>query len=135
MSSLDLKFAKVFNIPVAPDAIQFGETSLASFPSIMGDVVIQMNLNQRTIMFDLRGINKAKFDEIKAICDANTILMAKGEIDLQDLTGTGTTFLYDGYICCPFQITPSGTLSVGGNDKNYQSVQVMCITSENSVTI
>jgi hypothetical protein len=127
--TLSIKYQKVFGVPVAPDAISQGSTSLASYPAITGDYVQNINLNMKTYTFDLRGINEAKAAEIVAVCDANAESLAKGEIDMTNPSGEGI-FTYRDAKCVPIGYQDGGTLDIGGTTRNYTSFQVTCLTDK-----
>lgn len=125
---LTLKYAKVFDVPVAPDAISQGSVQLASPPVITGDFVVNVNISLKTYTFDLRGINEQKAQEIQAICDANAEQLALGNIDLSNPSGQGS-FSYRDAICIPFGYQDGGTIKVGSSSNNFQSFQVTCLTN------
>lgn len=125
--ALKILFVKVFNVPVAPDAISQGSIGLASPPVITGDFVVNINIALRTYTFDLRGISYEKGQEIAEICNANAEALALGQIDISNPTGTGQ-FMYNGVNCVPFSYQDGGTIQVGTNSANYQSFQVTCLT-------
>jgi hypothetical protein len=125
--ALNIKYVKVFDVPVAPDAISQGTISLANPPVITGDFVISVNIQLRTYTFDLRGISEEKAQEIIDICDANAEKLALGQIDLNNPSGDGQ-FTYRNQKCVPFSYQDGGTISVGNNSANYSSFQVTCIT-------
>lgn len=126
--ALSIKYAKVFDVPVAPDAISGGTVSLASFPAITGDFITNVNINLKTYTFDLRGVSTAKADEIIAYCDTNAEQLALGNIDLTNPTGTGS-FTYRGVPCIPIGYQDGGTINVANTADNYNSFQVTCLTS------
>lgn len=125
--ALQIKYQKVFGVPVAPDAISQGTVSLASYPAITGDFIINVNLNLKTYTFDLRGIPQTLADSIIALCDTNAERLALGEIDLTNLQGSGL-FTYRNAKCLPFSYQDGGTLQVGASSNNYSSFQVTCLT-------
>lgn len=125
--SLNIKYQKVFDVPVAPDAITQGSVSLASPPVITGDFVTTVNIQLRTYTFDLRGINEAKAQEIQDICNANAEALALGQIDLSNPAGEGM-FTYRSAKCVPFSYQDGGTIQVGSSSNNFQSFQVTCLT-------
>lgn len=127
MGNLNIRYQKVFNTPVAPDAISQGSISLASPPVITGDFVTSVNIQLRTYTFDLRGINEDKADEIIDICNSNAEKLALGQIDLQNPVGEGM-FTYRKSKCIPFSYQDGGTIQVGAGSNNFQSFQVTCIT-------
>lgn len=126
--SLSIKYQKVFDVPVAPDAISTGDISLASYPAITGDFVTNVNVNLRTYTFDLRGIDTAKANEIIEICNANAESLAKGEIDLTNPTGVGS-FTYRGLNCLPISYQDGGTINIANTTDNYSSFQVTVLTN------
>lgn len=125
--ALNIKYQKVFEVPVAPDAISQGSVSLASPPVITGDFVTTINIQLKTYTFDLRGISEAKAQEIINICNDNAEALALGEIDLTNPSGAGQ-FTYRGANCIPFSYQDGGTIQVGSNNINYQSFQVTVLT-------
>ncbi|MGL5923685.1 hypothetical protein [Chroococcidiopsis sp.] len=132
--ALNIKYQKVFGVPVAPDAISQGAVSLASPPVITGDFVTTINIQLRTYTFDLRGINEAKAQEIIDICNTNAESLALGQIDLSNPAGAGM-FTYRSAKCVPFSYQDGGTIQVGGNSNNYNSFQVTCLTDVTTASI
>lgn len=125
--ALNIKYQKVFNVPVAPDAISQGSVSLASPPVITGDFVTTINIQLKTYTFDLRGISETIAQSIIDTCNANAEALALGQIDLTNPTGSGQ-FTYRGAKCIPFSYQDGGTIQVGSGNANYQSFQVTCLT-------
>lgn len=132
--ALAIKYAKVFDVPVAPDAISQGQVQLASPPVITGDFVVNVNISLKTYTFDLRGINEAKAQEIQAACDANAEQLALGLIDLSNPAGQDS-FQYRDATCVPFSYQDGGTIKVGTNSNNFQSFQVTCLTNVTTASI
>jgi len=125
--ALNIAYTKVFGIPVAPDGISQGTVSLASLPTITGDFVTTVNVNLKTYTFDLKGINETKAQEIIGVCNTNAESLAKGEINMQNPTGSGT-FTYRDAKCLPLSYQDGGTIRVGGSTNNFASFQVTCLT-------
>jgi hypothetical protein len=125
---LAIKYTKIFDVPVAPDAISQGSVQLASPPVITGDFVINVNISLKTYTFDLRGINEQKAQEIQANCDYNAEQLALGQIDLTNPSGQGS-FTYRDAICVPFAYQDGGTIKVGNTSNNFSSFQVTCLTN------
>jgi hypothetical protein len=125
--ALQISYAKVFDVPVAPDGISQGSTSLATVPTITGDFVQNININLRTYTFDLKGINEQKAQEIIDICNTNAEALAKGEVNLQNPTGAGM-FTYRSAKCLPIAYQDGGTIRIGTNTNNFASFQVTCLT-------
>lgn len=125
--ALNISYAKVFNVPVAPDSISQGTTSLASVPTITGDFVQNININLKTYTFDLRGINEQMAQDIIDTCNANAEALAKGEINMQDLSGQGM-FTYRDAKCLPIGYQDGGTIRIGTSTNNFSSFQVTCLT-------
>lgn len=132
--ALQIKYNKVFGVPVAPDAISQGTVSLASYPVITGEFIVNVNLNLKTYTFDLRGIPESLANTIIDICNNNAELLALGEIDLSNPVGEGT-FLYRSATCLPFSYQDGGSLQIGTNNANYNSFQVTCLTNVTVTTI
>lgn len=125
---LSIKYAKVFDVPVAPDGITQGSVQLASPPVITGDFVVNVNISLKTYTFDLRGINEQKAQEIQTVCDNNAEQLALGNIDLENPSGEGS-FVYREATCVPFAYQDGGTIKVGTSSNNFQSFQVTCLTN------
>lgn len=125
--ALRIKYQRVFGVPVAPDSITTGNTSLVSYPVITGDFIINTNLNLKTYTFDLKGIPESTAQTIIDVCNANSESLALGQIDLADPQGQGV-FLYRGAKCLPFSYQDGGTLQIGDSNNNYISFQVTCLT-------
>lgn len=125
--ALNISYAKVFGIPVSPDGISQGTTSIASIPTITGDFVQNISINLKTYTFDLKGINEEKAQEIIDICNANAEALAKGEINMQNPTGDGM-FTYRDAKCLPIGYQDGGTIRIGGSTNNFASFQVTCLT-------
>lgn len=125
--ALNITYAKVFNVPVAPDAISQGQSSLTSIPTIVGDYIQNVSINLKTYTFDLRGINEQKAQEITDICNANAEALAKGEINMTNISGAGM-FTYRDAKCLPFAYQDGGTVRIGNSTNNFQSFQVTCLT-------
>ena len=125
--ALQIKYQRVFNIPVAPDGISTGTVSLTSYPAITGDFVVNVNLNLKTYTFDLKGISDTQAQAIIDTCNANAEAVALGQIDLINLTGDGI-FIYRNAKCLPFSYVDGGTLQVGTNSSNYTTFNVTCLT-------
>ena len=132
--ALKIKYEKVFGVPVAPDAISQGTVSLANFPAITGDFIVDVGLNLKTYTFDLRGIPKTLANEIIELCNTNSESLALNEIDLTSLDGAGI-FIYNNAKCLPFSYQDGGTLQVGEANNNYISFQVTCLTDVNVTSI
>ena len=126
--ALKISFNKVFGVPVAPDSISQGSTSLATVPTITGEFVQNININIKTYTFDLRGIAEDKAQEIIDICNTNAENLALGLIDIQNISGDGM-FTYRGANCLPIGYQDGGTIRVGNNSNNYSSFQVTCLTN------
>ena len=126
--ALQIKYQKVFGVPVAPDAISQGTVSLASPPVITGDFVTTINIQLKTYTFDLRGISETMAQGIIDTCNTNAENLALGLINLTNPTGAGQ-FTYRTAKCIPFSYQDGGTIQVGsGSNANYQSFQVTCLT-------
>lgn len=126
--ALQIKYVKILDVPVAPDAISQGSVQLASPPVITGDFVLNVSISLRTYTFDLRGISKEKGDSIIALCNTNAENLALGLIDLNNPSGEGQ-FQYNGINCIPFSFQDGGVIKVGDSSFNYQSFQVTCLTN------
>lgn len=126
--ALNITYEKVYGIPLAPDAISVSNTGITSFPVIIGDYVSNVNLNVKTYTFDFRGVDSNFVNARITDCDANAEALAKGELDFLNPSGSGV-FSFNGDTCVPIAYTHSGTISVGGSDKNYSSFQLTCITN------
>jgi hypothetical protein len=127
--TLNIKYAKVYGVPVAPDAISNGSVSVASYPAIVGDYVITVNIAVRTYIFDLRGVNTALTQTIISDCDANAESLAKGQVDLLNPTGQGL-FTFRGSQCLPLSYSDGGTINVAGTTDNYNSFQLTVLTNK-----
>lgn len=125
--ALSIKYQKVFDVPVAPDAITTGNTSITSYVAIVGDYTQNININLKTYTFDLRGINETKAQEIIDYCNANAEALAKSEIDLTNPVGDGM-FTYRDAKCVPIGYQDGGTLRVADSTNNFASFQVTCLT-------
>lgn len=125
--ALNIAYTKVFDVPVAPDGISQGTTSIASVPTITGDFTQTININLKTYTFDLKGINEEKAQEIINICNTNAEKLVKSEINIQNPTGDGM-FTYRDAKCVPIGYQDGGTIRVGGSTNNFASFQVTCIT-------
>ncbi len=133
-NGLKITFTKVFGIPVAPDGISGGSTSIASLPVITGDYQTTVNIQMKTYTFDLKGISETKAQEIQAICDSNAEKLATGQIDLQNPSGDGI-FNYRTSKCLPIGYQDGGAVSVGTNNANLSSFQVTCLTDTVSASL
>jgi hypothetical protein len=131
---VQIKYTKVFGVPVAPDGISQGAVQLASPPVITGDFVVNVNISLKTYTFDLRGINEEKAQEIQAICDLNAEQLALGNIDLSNPAGAGS-FAYRDATCVPFAYQDGGTIKVGTTSNNFSSFQVTCLTNITTASI
>lgn len=125
--TIQIKYQKVYDIPVSPDDIQPGSTSLVSFTAITGDFNTNVSLNIKTYTFNLKGISEEKAATIIDYCETNMESLAKGEIDMNNPTGLGV-FTYRGRNCLPISYEDGGTLDIGGTTKNYTSFSVTCLT-------
>lgn len=132
--ALQIKYAKIFGVPVAPDGISQGAVQLASPPVITGDFVVNVNVSLKTYTFDLRGINEEKAQEIQAACDYNSEQLVLGNIDLTNPSGQGS-FIYRDANCLPFAYQDGGTIKVGTTSNNFQSFQVTCLTNVTTASI
>lgn len=127
MGNLNIRYQKVFGVPVAPDAISQGTISLASPSVITGDFVTTVNVQLKTYTFDLRGINEEKAAEIIELCNANAESLIRGLIDLNNPSGEGQ-FTYRTSKCVPFSYQDGGTIQIGNDSNNFNSFQVTCLT-------
>lgn len=132
--ALNIKYQKVFGVPVAPDAISTGSISLVSYPAITGDFVTNVNINLRTYTFDLRGISEEIAEQIILDCDANAEELAKGNIDLTNPVGQGT-FTYRDASCVPIAYQDGGTLNIANTTNNFSSFQVTVLTDKIAASI
>ena len=122
MAGLNVKFFKVFNHPVSPDAISFGEAQITPVVINQGDYVVSGNVGVKKITFDLKGIS---------LTNANTIRdTAIGNMEAYMTGGTPTGgFSYRGYNCFPVKVVDNGSLSIGGGSaESLLSFPVECLT-------
>lgn len=132
--ALNIKYQKVFGVPVSPDAISSSALSLVSYPAITGDYITNVNVNLRTYTFDLRGISEELATTITGYCDTNAEQLAKGNIDLTNPTGEGS-FTYRDAICVPIAYQDGGTLNIANTTNNFSSFQVTCLTNKINASI
>lgn len=126
--ALNIKYTRIFDIPVGPDAISTGSTNLTSIPVNTGDFNTTINIVLKTYTFDLRGISEEKAQEIIDTCNSNAEELAKGNIDIQNISGEGI-FTYRDANCLPFSYQDGGSVRVAGTTNNISSFQVTCLTN------
>lgn len=122
MAGLNVRFFKVFNHPVSPDKVTFGEVNITPVVINQGDYTIPGNVGVKTITFDLAGISLANAENIRTQANANMEAYMTGG------TPTGG-FVYRGYNCFAIKVTDNGSLSIGaGNAETLLSFPVQCLT-------
>lgn len=126
--AINLSYEKVLGVPLAPDAVSSGTTSILSFPIVVNNKYHSTgNLSVKTYTFDFRGVPENFLDSIAGSCETNSKNIALGQLDLTTLSGASGAFTYKGSTCIPISYSHSNSFSVGGKTL-YSSVQLTCIT-------